>query len=300
MRKGKGLKEATAADAVTVKPSAVQSSDARELWTVYVGYAILKRLAMDKIFSECGLTAKYTDIGSAMVVARLAHPDSELATASWIKQTALGELLNRDFDNLNEDILYRVSDALLKRKATIEAALRNKECGLFGLKEQIVLYDLTSTYFEGLLNKSAKAKRGYSRDGRAECKQVVVGLILDENGFAKGHELYRGNKSDSEGIKEFLATLGAKLATEEKPTVVVDCGIATKENLEAITAEGYKYIVAVRGNEREEWVKEFQFEEEDYQTKGLCPFESPSSDFKNGENEGFPLIMLSRKRYIGS
>lgn len=127
-----------------------------------------------------------------------------------------------------------------------------------------MLYDLTSTYFEGLLNKSQKARRGYSRDGRDECPQVVTGLILDKDGFAKGHEVYRGNKLDSEGIKGFLTTLRAKLSLKEKPTVVLDRGIATEENLGAITAEGYKYIVATRGKEWVEWLREFQLWEKDY------------------------------------
>ena len=108
--------------------------------------------------------------------------------SDWVRRSALEDILKEDFSQLNEDRLYRNMDRLYGKRAPIEAALREKEMTLFSLKESILLYDLTSTYFEGLCLSNAKAKRGYSRDSRPDCKQVVVGLVLDGGGFPKAHE----------------------------------------------------------------------------------------------------------------
>ena len=130
------------------------------------------------------------------------------------------------------------------------AALCAKEKALFSLKESILLYDLTSTYFEGLSLSNPKAKRGYSRDSRPDCKQVVVGLVLDGEGFPKAHEIFAGNRSDSTTVGDMLAVLQKRVGKSKDATVVVDRGMANPENLATIKAAGYHWLVAVPQPER--------------------------------------------------
>src|SRR2546427_449081 len=116
-------------------------------------------------------------LACVMTLNRLIAPSSEHAMPDWIKRTALADILGVDFDGLEEDPLYQVLDKLLPHRAAIEAALVARERSLFKLDQTIYLYDLTSTNFEGQCVRNAKAKRGYSRDHRPDCKQVVVGLV---------------------------------------------------------------------------------------------------------------------------
>jgi hypothetical protein len=141
-------------------------------------------------------------------------------------------------------------DRLHGKRGPIEAALSAKEKSLFSLKQSILLYDLTSTYFEGLCLCNRKAKLGYSRDNRPDCKQVVVGLVLDREGFPKAHEIFAGNRSDSTTVGDMLAVLQKRVGKTKDATVVVDRGMAKPENLATIRAAGYHWLVAAPQAER--------------------------------------------------
>lgn len=141
-------------------------------------------------------------------------------------------------------------DRLHGKGGPIEAALCAKEKSLFSLKETILLYDLTSSYFEGLCLSNPKAKRGYSRDKRPDCKQVVVALVLDSEGFPKAREIFAGNRSDSTTLADMLAVLQKRVGKTKDATVVVDRGMAKPENLATIEAAGYHWLVAAPQTER--------------------------------------------------
>ena len=113
-----------------------------------------------------------------------------------------------------------------------------------------MLYDLTSTYFEGLCLGNPKAERGYSRDSRPDCKQVVVGLVLDGEGFPKAHEIFAGNRSDPTTVADMLAVLQKRVGKTKDAMVVVDRGMANPENLATIKAAGYHWLVAAPQPER--------------------------------------------------
>jgi hypothetical protein len=127
--------------------------------------------------------------------------------SEWVGRSALADILKQDFAGLNRDRLYRKMGRLYGKPGPIEAAQSAKEISLFSLKESILLYDLTSTYFEGLCLSNPKAKLGYSRDSRPDCKQLVVGVVLDGEGFPKVHEIFAGNRSDSTTVGDMLAVL---------------------------------------------------------------------------------------------
>src|SRR5439155_798172 len=182
----------------------------------------------------------------------------EHAMPDWIRRTALSDMLGTDFATLADDALYRNLDRLHPQRARIEQALAARERTLFNLDDTIYLYDLTSTYFEGQCPHNPQAKRGYSRDHRPDCKQVVVGLVLDREGFPKAHEVFDGNRQDRTTLDEMLEALEQRTGGRGGATVVIDRGMAFAENLAQIRARGHHYIVAGRPAERHEHLDAFE------------------------------------------
>ncbi|MGH8897353.1 MAG: IS1634 family transposase, partial [Egibacteraceae bacterium] len=142
--------------------------------------------------------------------------------------------------------------------AAIEQALAARERSLFNLDDTIYLYDLTSTYFEGQCPQNPQAKRGYSRDHRPDCKQVVVGLVLDRDGFPKAHEVFDGNRQDRTTVDEMLTALEQRTGRRGGATVVIDRGMAFAENLAQIRARDHHYLVAGRPPERHAHLNAFE------------------------------------------
>jgi len=139
-----------------------------------------------------------------------------LATSAWVPRTALGLLLRDRLCYLNKEALYRVSDQLWSHRESIEAALAGTERQLFDLPECYLLYDLRSTYFEGLCPYNHKAKRGHSWNHRPDCKQVVVGMVLDEAGFPKATEIYEGNTTGKGTLQSMLEGLERRVGKREQ------------------------------------------------------------------------------------
>src|SRR6266851_5525153 len=169
-----------------------------------------------------------------------------------------GDLLGMDFDTLAEDPLYEVLDKLHPHRAMIEAALVERERSLFNLDATIYLSDLTSTYFEGECARNGKAKRGHSRDHRSDCKQVVVGLVVNRDGFPIAHEVFAGNTQDRTTLATMLDLLAARAGLKEGATVVVDRGMAFDENIAEIKQRKLHYVVASRQPERDRWLGDFE------------------------------------------
>src|SRR5712692_5358230 len=201
----------------------------REAGAVHVGYQFWLRLGMDPILEQVGLKARTRTLTCGMVLNRLIHPASELAMPDWIRSTALGDLLNVDFQELSEDSLYRNLDKLYPARVAMEAALAERERNLFNLDTTLFFYDLTSTYFEGKALANPKARRGYSRDGRPDCKQVLIGLAVDR-----------------------------RVGLQPGQTVVVDRGLSGPENLKKIRARQLHYLVAEHQGQRDHWLEEFE------------------------------------------
>jgi transposase len=176
---------------------------------------------------------------------------------AWIRRTALDDILGRDFDDLTEDSLYRVLDALHPHRAATEAALVERERSLFNLDPTVYLYDLTSTYFEGLAVANPKAKRGHSRDGRPDCKQVVIGLVVGREGFPICHEVFAGNTQDVTTLATMLDRLAARAGLAAGATVVMDRGLASAQNIALLESRELHYIIASRQSERNRWLATF-------------------------------------------
>lgn len=261
-RKGKlkaAREEGRPEDVIRTDIGELKVEEPRMLGPVLVAEEYWKRLGMTEVLKGCEMSRKEIGRAKVEVFGRLVEPMSENATADWVKRTALCDIPGNESVSVRRDALYRVSDRLLENKEKIEEALREKERGLFRLEEKIYLYDLTSSYFEGAAESNSKAKHGYSRDGRGDCKQVVVGLVVDEEGFVKGHEVYEGDRTDITTLKDTVERLRERLRDKTKePTIVVDRGMVSEEKLESIRGMGMKYIVAARHSERQRRFDEFE------------------------------------------
>jgi len=252
---------APSASALTIEVNQVEIEAAREAGPVHVGHQIWRQLGLDAILGRAGLSARACTLTEAMTLNRLICPRSEHAMPDWIRRTALGEILEEDFSILADEALYRNLDRLHPQREGIERELAEREKSLFNLDDSIFLYDLTSTYFEGEGSANPQAKRGYSRDKRPDCKQVVVGLVLDREGFPKAHEVFDGNTQDRESVDHMLDVLEKRTGKRPGATVIVDRGMAYDENLAKIQARRYHYLVAARQPERNQWLAELESEE---------------------------------------
>ena len=257
---------------VTIHMESVTAGEAVVLGPIAAGYGMWDRLGMEKILSECGFSHRQRTLAMIEVVSRLVNPGSELATGAWVSRTAFADLLGEKVDYVNKDALYRVSDRLWAAREAIEQALASRERELFELGQTMVLYDLTSTYVEGRAEGNPKARRGYSRDHRGDCKQVVVGMVLDEDGFSRASEVWEGNTHDSATLEAMLAGLSARAAGAEGATVVMDRGIASAENLALLRERGYHYLVGVASQSRPgfaELIREARFTTLDTRHPGI-------------------------------
>jgi transposase len=252
-----------ASDVVAVHTDQIEVERAREAGPVHVGHQMWQKLTLGAMLGEAGLSPRTQLLAELMVLNRLIHPLSEHAMPDWIRQTALGDILHADVTNLADDALYRTLDRLHPQREMIETKLAANEQTLFNLEDQLYLYDLTSTYFEGQCLANPQAKRGYSRDKRPDCKQVVIGLVLGREGFPKAHEVFDGNRTDGTTVDEMLTALEQRVGKKPGATVVVDRGMASADNLEQIKAHTYHYLVASRQGERDQYLETFEAREED-------------------------------------
>ncbi len=248
-------------DLVAVHTDQVTTEDLREAGPVHVGHQLWRKLDLDDVLARIGLSARTRVLTEIMTLNRLVCPLSEHAMPDWVRRTALADILGEPFDTLVDESLYQTLDRLHPQRVEIERALAERERTLFNLEDRLFLYDLTSTYFEGQALQNPQAQRGYSRDSRPDCKQVVVGLVLDRDGFPKAHEVFEGNRTDRTTVTEMLDALEQRVGRTGGATVVVDRGMAFDDNLHQITDRHYHYIVASRQGERNEHLDDFEDEE---------------------------------------
>jgi len=253
------------AELITVDPSRVTTEQHREAGPIHVGYQFWQRLSLDRILYDCGLPETVRQLACAMVLNRLIAPASEHAMPDWMRRTALVDILDVDFEGVDDNRLYRVLDKLYPHRATIEAALVQRERSLFNLDTTVYLYDITSTYFEGQCPRNDKAKLGHSRDKRPDCKQVVVGLVVNRDGFPITHEVFAGNTRDHTTLATMLDRLAERAGLKEGATVVVDRGMAYDENIAEFKKRKLHYVVASRQPERDRWLADFE------DTEGFSP-----------------------------
>ena len=231
----------------TVNMDSLENHHVRTIGAEYLGVSFFKELGVPECLKSCGLTRRQIEIAMLLVIGRLVHPGSERHLYQWAQHlSGLDELIGTDFSRLSLNSLYKVTDVLFEHKATIESHLRARENTLFSLDETIILYDLTNTYFEGQVSGNTKARFGRSKEKRSDCRLLTLGLVVDGQGFPKASQVFSGNQSEPETLLEMVNSLHTQDPTHHrKPTVVIDAGIATEENLNALK-EHYHYIAVSR------------------------------------------------------
>ena len=178
-----------------------------------------------------------------LILARLCHPSSELHIAEhFYESSALGDLLGVATEKVNEDRLYRALDQLLPHKEALEKHLKNRLGELFELDYDLLLYDVTSTYFEGQAKQIPLAQRGYSRDRRPDCKQVNIALVVSREGVPLGYQLFAGNRNDVTTLEEIVERI-ERLYGKANRIWVMDRGMISEENVRYLKEAGRRYIV---------------------------------------------------------
>jgi transposase len=191
----------------------------------------------------------WAKMAAVLVVARLCEPSSELHIAEdWYRRTALSDLLQLGDEAITKDRLYRGLDHLLVHKAALEAHL-SRRCGeLFAIQNEVLLYDVTSTYFEGLAEANPQAQRGYSRDHRPDCKQVCIALVVTFDGFPLGYEVFAGNTHDSRTLQTIVSTMEARHGMLGR-VWITDRGMASAGNLAWLHQTDRRYIIGAPKSE---------------------------------------------------
>ncbi len=225
----------------------------RSVGAEHITLETLRILGLETKFKELGFNGPQAAAAIGTIIGRCCMPGSELATHEWLRErSGLGELIDFDFNNLSLYGMYRISDQLLKNKEVIEQHLYERERDLFGLQETITLYDLTNTYFEGQSKANAYAAHGHSKEKRSDCPLVTLGLVLDSSGFPRRSHVYEGNVSEPKTLAEMLHGLeNGRTAAGRKPTVAMDAGIATEDNITWLREHQYPYLVVSRKKHRE-------------------------------------------------
>src|SRR3972149_6692819 len=276
---------------ITVEPDEVQVEQAREAGPVHVGHQLWRQLGMNDILQSAGLSERACTLTEVMTLNRLICPSSEHAMPDWIRRTALGDILKEDFSGLQDESLYRNLDRLHPNREHIERELAEREKTMLDLDDTVYLYDLPSTYFEGQAKANPQAKRGYSRDKRPDCKQVVVGLVVDRDGFPKAHEVFDGNLQDRRSLDKILDALEKRTGKRLGAMVIVDRGMAFDENLEQIRKRGLHYMVAGLQPERNQWLDEM---ENDEGWENIVRIPSPRNPFQKK-----PRVEIKRQQKDG-
>ena len=219
----------------------------RTVGVEHVALWAMQQVGLPALLAQLGLNSRQQAAAVGSIIGRLAAPGSERATHRWLRETsALGDLLEVDFENYSLMQLYRASDALMAHREAIEAHLFGAAMTLFELQPTVTLYDLTNTYFEGDAGSQEKAQRGHSKEKRSDCPLLTLGLMLDASGFVRRSQVFAGNVSEPHTLAEMLSALQAPKGA----LVVMDRGIATEDRITWLAAQGYRYLVVSRERKR--------------------------------------------------
>jgi transposase len=230
-----------------VRVDRVRFERVRQFGTCWLGLELWKRLGLDRFF-ESLLDQEATDVPWSRVAAllainRLCAPTSELGIEQrWYPATALDDLLSFPVGAINDTRLYRCLDRLLPHKTKLEQHLKERYGELFAAEFDVLLYDLTSSYVEGQAEKNPMLHRGYSRDHRPDCKQVVIALIVNAEGFPLSYETFDGNRADVTTLEAVMRMVERKYGRARR-VWVFDRGIVSEENLTSLRNRGGQYLV---------------------------------------------------------
>lgn len=240
----------SAKDVQKIDINSIRNKDVREIGSEWLSYQALNQLKFVPFLKQQGWEDEDIKLAQSHIISRAVYPASELETTRWMKEnSAVCEITSYDVDRITKDRLYKMSKRLYAEKDALEQHLSVCTNELFDIEDKIMLYDLTNTYFEGRKNGSTLAKHGRSKEKRSDAKLVVLGLVVNKEGFIKYSSILDGNMSDPKTLEGMIKKLRVKTSTSaHKALVVIDAGIATDTNLEMIKNEGYDYLCVSRSD----------------------------------------------------
>jgi transposase len=232
---------------VLVQLRGVRLERLRDFGDVWMALGLWRLLELDTLLDGLADAGRedvpWPVVAAILVVARFCEPQSELHIEStWYRRTALEDLLGVPIEKVHTDRLYRGLDWLLPQKAAIEKHLKERLGSLFDLQYDLLLYDITSTYFEGECKANPMARRGYSRDSRPDCLQVCIGLVVTDSGMPLGYEVFAGNRNDSTTVEEIVHVMEKKYGRANR-VWVMDRGMVSEANLKFLRSRDGQYIV---------------------------------------------------------
>jgi transposase len=232
---------------VEIDRTRVRVENCRQFGGPWLALELVKQLGLHEFLKRTMPTGQehvpWSLTALILVIARLCEPSSELHIAEhFYRQSALGDLLGVPVNKVDDNRLYRGLDELLPHKPALEAFLKERFGELFAIEYDLLLYDVTSTYFEGQAHANPLAKRGYSRDHRSDCKQVCIGLVVTRCGLPLGYEVFAGNRHDSTTLEEIVETMEARYGTAQR-IWVLDRGMVSEDNIEFLKEGQRQYIV---------------------------------------------------------
>lgn len=245
---------------VPVRLDRVRIERERSFGEVWLAWTLWRALGLDTLCAERMPEGRekipWATMAAILVSARLCEPSSELHIAEdWYRRTALDDIVGVPVERVNDDRLYRALDQLLVHKEALESHLRGRLGELFSIDYDLLLYDVTSTYFEGACQANPMAMRGHSRDHRPDCKQVCIALVVTREGLPLGYEIFDGNRVDVTTVEEIVGTMEKRFGLANR-IWVMDRGMVSEKNVAWLQQTGRRYLLGASRAELAKWEKE--------------------------------------------
>ena len=264
---------------IEINANAVRVENEKAFGGSWLALELIKLLGLDEFLKQQHQQGEehvsWSLVSLILVICRLLNPSSELYIAEhFYKTTALTDLLGVAAESVYDNRLYRGLDQLLPHKDELEKHLKNRLGTLFDLEFDLLLYDVTSTYFEGQCNANPLAQRGHSRDHRGDCKQVCIGLVVTKDGIPLGYEVFAGNTHDSKTYQQIITTMERKYGKADR-IWCSDRGMTSEANIAFLKQEGRKYIIGTAKGTLKKFEQELLAEDWNVVREGvevkLCP-----------------------------
>ena len=281
---GQLFDEAPEPEWVEVDTRRLRVEGIRDFGGCWLGLHVSEQLGLitllDELMPQGREDIPWSMMALTLVLMRLCEPSSELRIAEHLyERSSLGDLLGIPRDKVNDDRLYRALDMLLPHKGEMEKHLKERLGELFNLEYDLLLYDVTSTYFEGQSASNGQAMLGYSRDHRSDCKQVCIALVVSRDGFPLGYEVFAGNRADVTTVKEMVEKIEAQYGSAGR-IWVMDRGMVSEKNLEYLRTGGRRYIVGTPRSQLKRFERELLKDDWQQVREGLEVKQCPSPDGK--------------------
>ena len=249
-----------AEEGVEVRLDRLKLEHGRAFGNVWLGFTLWRALGLDRVCTQLMPPGReevsWASMAALVVIARLCEPSSELHIAEdWYRKTALADILGVPLERVNDDRIYRALDELLPHKEAFEKHLRARLGELFSLDYDLLLYDVTSTYFEGQALGNPQAMRGHSRDHRPDCKQVCIALVVTREGIPLGFEIFEGNRTDVTTVEEIVSTMERRFGRSNR-VWVMDRGMTSEDNLAWFWQTNRRFLVGTPKTELKKWERE--------------------------------------------